>query len=128
MTNGSVTPREEGFAKQTHVMLLGGWSADDVTAKAYPVLIKLEALLRRYSWKKVLQNYSRISYGLNGRWRMSRNHEVISGSAACFIGAHDEILSCQMNTAVLNLVLEHRIYSCVHSCTTAVLVPTSRYL
>ena len=62
-------------------MLLGGWSADDVTAKAYPVLIKLEALLRRYSWKKVLQKYSRISYGLDGR-RMSRNYEVISKSAA----------------------------------------------
>ena len=30
--NGSVTPREEGFAKQTQVMLLGGWgwSAEDV--------------------------------------------------------------------------------------------------
>ena len=31
-------PREEGLAKQTQVMLLGGWSADDVTAEAYPVL------------------------------------------------------------------------------------------
>jgi hypothetical protein len=28
--NGSVTPREEGSAKQTQVMLLGGWSAEDV--------------------------------------------------------------------------------------------------
>jgi hypothetical protein len=28
--DGSVTPREEGFAKQTQVMLLGGWYAKDV--------------------------------------------------------------------------------------------------
>ena len=28
--NGSVTPREEGFAKQPQVMLLGGWSTEDV--------------------------------------------------------------------------------------------------
>jgi hypothetical protein len=78
--NGSVTPREEGFAKQMQVMLFGGWSADDVTAEAYPVSIKLEALLRRYSWKKVLQNYSRLA--LDGQ-RMSQNHDVISRSAAC---------------------------------------------
>ena len=38
--NGSVTPREEGLAKQTQVKLLGGWSADDVTAEANPVSIK----------------------------------------------------------------------------------------
>jgi hypothetical protein len=36
--NGSLTPREEGFAKQTHVMLLGGWCAEDVAyAKATSV-------------------------------------------------------------------------------------------
>jgi hypothetical protein len=74
--------KEEGFAKQTQVMLLEGWSADDVTAEAYPVSIKLETLLRRYSWEKVLQNYSRISYGMDGR-SMSPNHEAINGSAAC---------------------------------------------
>ena len=28
--NGSVTPRKEGFAKQPQVMLLGGWSTEDV--------------------------------------------------------------------------------------------------
>ena len=28
--NGSVTPREEGFAKQTQVMLLGRWLFEDV--------------------------------------------------------------------------------------------------
>jgi hypothetical protein len=59
--NGSVTPREEGFAKQTQVMLFGKWSANVVTAEAYLVSIKLEALLERYSWKTVLQNYSRIA-------------------------------------------------------------------
>ena len=31
MRNGSVTPRDEGSAKQTQVLLLGRWSADDVT-------------------------------------------------------------------------------------------------
>ena len=31
MRNGSVTPREEGSAKQTQVLLLGRWSAEDVT-------------------------------------------------------------------------------------------------
>jgi hypothetical protein len=38
-------------------MLLGEWSADDVTAKAYPVSIKLEALLSvtRGKSMKVLQ-------------------------------------------------------------------------
>ena len=58
--NGSAMPNEEGFAKQTQVMLLGGLSADAVTAEAYPISIKLESLLRRYSWKKVPQIYSRI--------------------------------------------------------------------
>jgi hypothetical protein len=28
--NGSITPRKEGFAKQPQVMLLGGWSIEDV--------------------------------------------------------------------------------------------------
>ena len=62
MRNGSVTPSEEEFAKKTQVMLLGGWSTVDVTAEAYLVSIQLESLLRRYSWKKVPQIYSRISY------------------------------------------------------------------
>ena len=60
MMDGSVTPMKEGFAKQTQVKLLGGWSDDDVTAEAYPVSIKLESLLRRYSWIKVPQIYSLI--------------------------------------------------------------------
>jgi hypothetical protein len=29
-SNGLVTPREEGFAKQTQVMLLEGWCGEDV--------------------------------------------------------------------------------------------------
>ena len=62
MRNGSVTPRKEGFAKKTQVMLVGGWFDVDVTAEAYPVSIKLGSLLRRYSWEKVPQIYSRISY------------------------------------------------------------------
>jgi hypothetical protein len=47
--NGSVTPRKEGFAKQTQVILFEKWSTDAVTAEAYPVAvsIKLEALLKR---------------------------------------------------------------------------------
>ena len=46
MRNGSVTPRKEGFAKQTQVILFEKWSTDAVTAEAYPVAvsIKLEAL------------------------------------------------------------------------------------
>ena len=52
--NGSVTPRKEGFAKQTQVMRFGKWFTSAVTAEVYPVSIKLEALLERYSWKKVL--------------------------------------------------------------------------
>jgi hypothetical protein len=28
--NGSATPKEEGFAKQTQIMLLGRWCAEDV--------------------------------------------------------------------------------------------------
>jgi hypothetical protein len=80
--NGLVTPSEESFAKQTQVMLFEGRSAYDVMAEAYPVSMKLEALLKRYSWKKVPQNYSRISYGpdIDGR-RMSQNHDVITTSA-----------------------------------------------
>ena len=31
MRNGSVTPRKDGSAKQTQVLLLGRWSAEDVT-------------------------------------------------------------------------------------------------
>jgi hypothetical protein len=30
MRNGSVTPREEGFVKQTQVVLLERWCAEDV--------------------------------------------------------------------------------------------------
>ena len=40
MRNGSVTPREKGSAKQTQVMLLGGWFAENVRAEAYPVSIR----------------------------------------------------------------------------------------
>ena len=43
MRNGSVTPREEGSAKQTQVMLLGGKSVEDVRAVAYPVSIRQPA-------------------------------------------------------------------------------------
>ena len=43
MRNGLVTRKEDEFAKQTQVMLLGGWFADDMTAVEYPVSIQLEA-------------------------------------------------------------------------------------
>jgi hypothetical protein len=49
MRNGPVTPKEEGFAKQTQVVLLGGLSANDATVEAYLVSIKLESLLTCYS-------------------------------------------------------------------------------
>ena len=67
---GVFNGKEEGFAKPTQVMLLEGLSDDDVTAEAYPVSIKLESLLRRYSWDKVPQKYIyRISYGRDARRR-----------------------------------------------------------
>jgi hypothetical protein len=31
--NGSVTPREEGFVKQTQVMLVGRWYAEEVSLR-----------------------------------------------------------------------------------------------
>jgi hypothetical protein len=62
-------PREGGFAKQTQIMLLGRWSTDDITSRLGSVSIKLEPLLRRYSWKKLPQKYGRIPYGLDARSR-----------------------------------------------------------
>ena len=38
MKNGSVTPREEGFAK-----LLGGWSADDIASRLEASLVEKDA-------------------------------------------------------------------------------------
>ena len=69
------------FCEKTQVMAYAapGFFFDGVTAEAYPILIKLEGLLRRYPWKKVDQNYCLISHGLDGR-RMSRSHDVISMS------------------------------------------------
>jgi hypothetical protein len=64
---GSVTPREEGFAKKMQVMLLGGWSADDMTAEAYPVSIKLKPSLRRCSWKKVPRSDVLCNYVISSR-------------------------------------------------------------
>ena len=52
MRNGSVTPEYEGSAKQTQVMLLGGWSAEDVAEMASWLEPWLEPWLRRYSRKK----------------------------------------------------------------------------
>ena len=62
MRNGSVTPREEGFAKQTQVMLLGGWSADDVTAEACPVSIN-GAVARPFLAKKMVHYGKRLLEG-----------------------------------------------------------------
>ena len=53
MRNGSATPREEDFAKQTQVMLLGGWCTEDVAQPDVEIGVKLEPLLRRYFGKKV---------------------------------------------------------------------------
>jgi hypothetical protein len=47
--NGSVTPREEGFAKQTHVMLLGGWYVEDVSQEPGSGRRSQEPWFRRYS-------------------------------------------------------------------------------
>ena len=67
--NNSVTPREESCAKQTQVMLLGGWSTDDVASRVIEIGVRLEALLRRYSWKKMPRIYSLIPYRPDARWR-----------------------------------------------------------
>jgi hypothetical protein len=42
------TPMEEGFAKQTQVMLLRGWSTEDVVQSNFKIDVKLEPWLRRY--------------------------------------------------------------------------------
>ena len=55
MRNGSATPRKEGFAKQTLITPLEGWSVNDVASRPIEIGVKLEALLRRYPWKKVPQ-------------------------------------------------------------------------
>ena len=53
--NGSVKPREEGSAKQTQVMLLRRWSADDVAYRLIEIDLTLEPWLRRYSEKRCLK-------------------------------------------------------------------------
>ena len=58
--NGSVTPRQEGFAKQTQVMLLRGWSVDDVTAEAYLVSInwtRYSGVTRGKRWLKFIVEF-----------------------------------------------------------------------
>jgi hypothetical protein len=82
MRNGLVTPKTEGFAKQTQVMLLGGLCAEDMTAGSPPVSIKLEPLLSRFVWGKMSRKYSRIPYNLDVGSR-SRNHAVNSQSTVC---------------------------------------------
>ena len=65
MGNGSATPRGEGFAKQTQVMLLGGWYAKDVSQEPGAGRRSQEPWLRRYSWKKGAPNlYSFFLLGL----------------------------------------------------------------
>jgi hypothetical protein len=49
VSNGSVTPREEGFVKQTQVMLLGGWLSNDAASRLIEIDVKMEPWLRRYS-------------------------------------------------------------------------------
>ena len=62
MRNGSVTPREEGLAKQTQVMLLREWSTDDVASRLIGIDVTVEPWLRRYSEKgasNLLSNFLR---------------------------------------------------------------------
>ena len=54
MRNGPITPKKEGSAKQTQVMLLRGWSADDVASRLIEIDVTLEPWLRRYSEKRCL--------------------------------------------------------------------------
>ena len=58
MCNGSVTPREESFGKQTQVVLLGGWLSDVVASCLIEIDVKLEPWLRRYSWKTIRKVFS----------------------------------------------------------------------
>jgi hypothetical protein len=65
--NGTATPREVGFAKQTQVMLVRGWFAEDVAQSNFKIDVKLEPWLRRYSGKRVPQIYISISHSLPSR-------------------------------------------------------------
>jgi hypothetical protein len=62
VSNGSATPREEGFAMQTQAMLLGRWFSDHVASRlidiGMDIGVKLEPWLRRYSWKKIRKVFS----------------------------------------------------------------------
>ena len=74
--NGSVTPREEGFTKQTQVMLLGGWCAEAYRGQDPEIGVKLEPWLRRYSEKKVHYGVSvlaQISCVSRGRTLLDNN-------------------------------------------------------
>jgi hypothetical protein len=53
VSNGSVTPKEEGFAKQTQVMLLGRWLSDAAASRLIEIDVKMEPWLKRYSWEKI---------------------------------------------------------------------------
>ena len=55
MRNGSVTPGEESLAKQTQVMLLRRWLAEDVAQSDFDMEVKLEPWPRRYSGEKCLK-------------------------------------------------------------------------
>jgi hypothetical protein len=61
MRNGSVTPREEGIAKQTQAVLLGVWYAEDVSQEPGLGRRSQEPWLRHHPWKKVPQIYIAIS-------------------------------------------------------------------
>jgi hypothetical protein len=80
--NGSVSPREEGFTKQTQVMLLGGWCAEDVGYPDVEIGVKLAPWLKRYSGKKMPQIYIEISYMRHGFLWVLKIH-AYSGAALC---------------------------------------------
>jgi hypothetical protein len=72
MRNGSVTPREEGFAKQTQVMLLGGGYAEDVSQEPGSGRRSQEPWFRRYSWKKGPQIYILLKVAIS--WGACKMH------------------------------------------------------
>ena len=66
MRNGSITPRDEGSAKQTQVLLLGRWSSEDVT-KFEPLSGALvgalaQALLWKEGASKFIRQFSTVSF------------------------------------------------------------------
>jgi hypothetical protein len=85
VSNGSVTPREEGFTKQTQVMRLGGWLYDDVASRLIEIGVKLEPWLRRDSWKTEKKGI--LHTKKSGKERKPREKVNLGEIFHCFVSA-----------------------------------------